>query len=152
MTKPYYRNATTKDALAVANNLRDEDRMEMEGLGHSAVALPFLVLASSTAVAFFDEDGAIGGVGGIYPDPDYPNTGQVWMMCTPIVTRKPQTFVRHLRRWLKEQRDYRLLWNIVDARNTFHHKLLKLLGFKAIKMRYSPPYGLPFMEIVKICV
>ena len=149
--KPFYREATVKDAAVVANNLRKEDLMEVEGLGHSLVVLPFLVHCSSTAIAFFDEDGTIAGVGGIMPD-TRPHVGQVWMLCTPIVTRKPHTFVRHLRRWLKEQHDYRLLWNIADARNHFHHKLLKILGFKAIKMTYQPPHNLPYLEIVKLCV
>ncbi|AGG54535.1 internal virion protein [Cyanophage SS120-1] len=149
--KPYYRKATVKDAILVANNLRKEDREEVEGLGHSPIALPFLVHLSSTAVAFFDEDGTIGGVGGIMPD-KRPHVGQVWMLCTPIVTRKPHTFVRHLKRWLKEQHDYRLLWNIADTRNIFHHKLLKLLGFKALKVTNQAPYFRPYLEIVKLCV
>ena len=148
--KPYYRKATTKDAVLVANNLRKEDLIEVKGLGHNPVVLPFLVQLSTTAVAFFDEDGTIAGVGGIMPD-SKPHVGQVWMLCTPIVQRKPHTFIRHLRRWLKEQHGYRLLWNVVDSRNQFHHKLLKLLGFKAIQMTYQPPYNLPYLEIVKLC-
>lgn len=149
--KPYYRKATVKDAIAVANNLREEDRMEMEGLGHAPIALPFLVQLSTTAVAFFDETGAIGGVGGIMPDYK-EHVGQVWLLCTPIVTKKPHTLVRHIKRWLNEQHDYRLLWNIADARNKFHHKLLKILGFKGIKKVYPPPHQLPYYEIVKLCV
>ena len=149
--KPYYRKATVKDAILVANNLREEDRIEMEGLGHIPIALPFLVQLSTTTVAFFDEDNAIGGVGGIMPDINN-NVGQIWLISTPIITRKPHTFVRQAKRWLNEQQQYRLLWNIADARNKFHHKLLKLLGFKAIKLIYPPPYSLPYYEIVKLCV
>jgi len=150
--KPYYREATAKDALLVANNLREEDREELEGVGHTScpLALLFAVQSSTTAIAFFDEDGTIGGVGGIIPDPR-EGVGIVWMLCTPIVQRKPHTFIRHLRRWLKEQHGYRMLWNIAGAKNTFHHKLLKLLGFRSLRMTYQPPYNLPYLEIVKLC-
>ena len=149
--KPYYRKATVEDAILVANNLREEDRMEMEGLGHHPLALPFLVQLSSNTISFFDDDESIAGVGGIVPD-ERLHVGQVWMLCTPIVTRKPHTFVRHAKRWLNEQHDYRLLWNIADARNKFHHKLLKILGFKGIKLVHPPPHSLPYYEIVKLCV
>ena len=149
--KPYYRKATVKDAILVANNLRKEDRMEMEGLGHHPLSLSFIVQFYSNTVSFFDEDGSIAGIGGIIPD-TREHVGQVWMLCTPIVTRKPHTFVRHLKRWLNEQHEYRLLWNIADARNIFHHKLLKILGFKAIKVVHPPPHALPYYEIVKLCV
>tara|TARA_R100001082_G_C4363450_1_gene160599 strand:- start:888 stop:1352 length:465 start_codon:yes stop_codon:yes gene_type:complete len=149
--KPYYRKATVKDAALVANNLRKEDLREVEGLGHNTLVLPFCVLTSTTAIAFFDSDGSIAGVGGIIPDPR-EGVGIVWMLCTPVVQNKPHTFVRHLKRWLKEQhKDYRMLWNIADARNKFHQKLVKLLGFKCLRMTYQPPYGLPYLEIVKLC-
>ena len=150
--KPYYRKATTKDAILLANNLRKEDREELEGVGHKSVlfALFFIVQLSENAIAFFDEDDSLGGIGGIIPDPR-DGVGIVWMLCTPIVQRKPHTFIRHLKRFLNEQHEYRMLWNIADARNKFHHKLLKLLGFKCLRMTYQPPYGLPYLEIVKLC-
>lgn len=150
--KPYYRDATIKDAMLLANNLRKEDREELEGVGHQNIllALLFIVQSSETAIAFFDEDDSLGGIGGIIPDPR-EGVGIVWMLCTPIVQRKPHTFIRHLRRFLKGQHEYRMLWNIADARNKFHHKLLKLLGFKSLRMTYQPPYNLPYLEIVKLC-
>ena len=59
--------------------------------------------------------------------------------------------MRQAKKWLDEQRNYRLLWNLADARNQFHQKLLRLLGFKAITARPVGPYGLPYLEIVKLC-
>ena len=65
-----YRPATVGDAVQVANNLRPEDLQEMEGLGHTALGVPFSVLASDVAVAFFSKEGVIAGVAGIVPDPN----------------------------------------------------------------------------------
>ena len=148
--KPYYRPATVKDSLAVANNMRPEDRREIEGLGHSPLGLPFCTLVSSPSVAFFDEKDRIAGVAGIIPETDH--IGQVWMICTPVVQEKPQHLVRGARRWLNEDHGFRLLWNLADARNHFHQKMLKLLGFKAIRTVYTGPQNLPYLEIVRLCV
>lgn len=147
---PYIRTATFKDALVVAQNLREEDLRELQGLGQTPLALPFNVALSNPAVTFLDKDGTIGGVAGIVPDPT-PGVGLIWMLCTPVLVRKPHTFVRNAKKWIAEQTEYKLLWNIADERNVFHHKLLKLLGFKALRTVYPPPYALPYLEIVKVC-
>ena len=48
------------------------------------------------------------------------------MLCTPLITSKPHTFVRQAKKWLKSvEPEYKLLWNLADARNHVHHKLLK---------------------------
>ena len=148
----YYREATFADALQVGLNLREEDRREIEGLGHSPLILPACVQTSRESVAFFDEDGAIAGVAGISPDPSNSACGIVWLLCTPVIHNKPQTFVRGARRWLSEhEQKYKLLWNLADARNLYHHKLLRLLGFKALRVVNTRPYFLPYLEIVKLC-
>jgi hypothetical protein len=150
--KPFYREATFADALEVSLDLRPEDRQEIEGLGQSPLILPACVHTSRESVAFFDSDGSIAGVGGISPDPANSAHGLVWLLCTPVITNMPHTFVRGARRWLSEhEHKYELLWNLVDARNHFHHKLLKMLGFKALRVVNTKPYFLPYLEIVKIC-
>ena len=150
--KPSYRKATFADALEVALNLRIEDKQEMEGLGYSPMILPACVQTSSEAVAFFDKKNTIAGVAGISPDPANSSYGIVWMLCTPAVANNPHTFVREARRWLTEHESkYKLLWNLADARNHYHHKLLKMLGFKALRVVNTKPYFLPYLEIVKLC-
>lgn len=76
----------------------------------------------------------------------------VWLLCTPVITRKPQTVVRSALRWLKEHESkYTMLWNLADARNTYHHKLLRLLGFRGIRTVNIGPFFLPYIEIVRLC-
>jgi hypothetical protein len=73
------------------------------------------------------------------------------MICTPHIKKNPVTFVKQVKKWLSEQKQYKVLTNKVDARNKFHHKLLKLLGFKSIRKVITEPYQLPYIEIVKLC-
>ena len=146
----HIRSATVQDAVQVAINLRPEDLQEIEGLGHDPMVVILSVLLSDVAVSFFNTDGEIAGVAGIVKESD--EVGVIWMLCTPAVELNPHTFVRHAKRWLKEeQRNYRLLTNLADARNLYHHKLLRMLGFKALRSVPAGPYNLPYLEIVKLC-
>ena len=149
--KPGYRAATVKDALGVVANIRPEDKREIEGLGHNPIALVWCIDASTSPVAFFNKEGELAGVAGIVPDPR-PGVGQVWMICTPALEKNPHTFVRQAKKWLAQAgKDYQMLWNQMDARNVYHHKLVKLLGFTTLSIVYPPPYHLPYIEIVKLC-
>jgi len=146
------KKATVKDALEVARNIRPEDKMEIEGLGHNLGSLPFSVALSDVAVSFYNKDGDIAGVAGICPS-GTPRNGIIWMICTPTIQTQPITFVRQARKWLAgEEKNYDVLWNYTDIRNTFHHKLLKMLGFKALRILQPAPVYLPYYEIVKLCV
>ena len=74
------------------------------------------------------------------------------MICTPHIKKNPMTFVKQCKKWLSEQKQYKILTNKVDARNKFHHKLLKLLGFKSIRKSYNRTTSTAlYIEIVKLC-
>jgi hypothetical protein len=74
------------------------------------------------------------------------------MICTPGLTAQPITFVKQAKKWIaKEEKNYDVLWNYTDVRNTFHHKLLKMLGFKALRVLQPPPHYLPYYEICRLC-
>lgn len=147
----YIRPATAQDALYVANHLREEDRQEIEGLGHSPLALVWCVETSAHAVAFYNTHGELSGIAGVGYD-DRDRVGQIWMVCTPAIEKSPVTFVRQAKLWLAEVgRDYDLLWNLMDCRNKMHHKLVKMLGFKSLRYVPMAPYNIPYIEIVK-CV
>jgi len=150
--KPYYRNATVADAINVAKNIRKEDKLEMEGLGQSPNSLFFHVLLSEITVSFFNKHNKICGVAGIQRDPKYPNVGKIWMICTPELEHNPVTFVKQAKKWISEQTDFTMLHNIADARNIYHHKLLKLLGFVSLNKVYIGSNQLEYIEIVKLCV
>ena len=149
--KPYYRPATVEDAIRVGQNIRPEDKNEIEGLGHTVSVLPICYHQSSISVAFFNHENEIAGIAGVVDD-EQPYVGQIWMICTPAIAKNPHTFVRQARKWVDGlSGSYRMLWNIADARNTLHHKFLHLLGFKTTATQYPEPYYLPYLEIVKLC-
>ena len=146
----YYRPATYRDGLVVLNQMRPEDKAEVTGMGFDLLHVPLGVLTSEHSTYFHvDEEPA--GIAGVVRLS--PTEGQIWMLCTPLITTRPHTFVRQAKKWLREvEREYTLLWNLADARNHVHHKLLKHLGFKALRTVPTGPESLPYYEIVKLCV
>lgn len=146
----YYRTSTLGDSIELINNIRQEDKQEVEGTGLTVLDLPFLVAGSSHATTFFNPKEHLAGMAGIV---DHANgSGQIWMLCTPVIHDAPVLFIRQAKRWLKLiENDYQLLWNWADTRNHMHHKLLKHLGFKAIRTVPIGPDNLPYFEIIKLC-
>ena len=147
----YYRKATYKDGLMIINKLRQEDKAEVEGMGFPALHIPYAILVSEHPTIFTNKNGEPAGIAGVVRLDN--QIGQIWMLCTPVIHDAPITFVREAKKWLAEaEKEYSLLWNLADARNHIHHKLLKHLGFKALQSRLVGPNNLPYLEIVKLCV
>ncbi len=145
------RTSTVEDSLRLINNIRIEDKREVEGVGQTVLDLPFLVLNSSHPTTFFTPGGSMVGMAGIVDQVN--GSGQIWMLCTPAIHHTPITFIRQAKLWLKDkQQHYHLLWNLADTRNIEHHKLLRHLGFKALRVVPVGPEQLPYYEIVKLCV
>lgn len=134
----------------VANNLRTEDLQELKAFGADILNIPAGVISSEHATTFYDRECVIAGVAGVVRECNH--VGQIWMLCTPQISKVPHTFVRGAHKWLAEvEKDYRLLWNLADARNHVHRKLLRNLGFRAMRTIPVGREGLPFLEIVKLC-
>ena len=70
------------------------------------------------------------------------------MVCTSSILTFPHTFAREAKRFVNS-RDEKLLWNIVDKRNTVHIKLLRFLGFKFLRELKHGPNQLSFMEFCR---
>ena len=140
----YIHPITREAALEVASNLRPEDRREVEE-GHGLDPIEELTLAvhRSTCVWFEVPNGKTAGMAGVGPN------GEVWMLCTPAILEYPITFAREAKRFI-ENRDEKLLWNIVDKRNKVHLKLLKFLGFKFLKEISHGPNQLSFIEFCRV--
>ena len=146
-----YRPATIRDGFTVAQTIRKEDLQELRGLGYDLHNIPVGLLTSEHPTVFFTKEGEIAGCAGV--NREEGNVGRIWMLCTKAIHKEPITFVRQAKKWLNNiESNYRLLWNLADARNHTHHKLLRHLGFKAIR---AIPVGEEqnlYLEIVRLCV
>ena len=140
--KPY----TEEVAKQVAASLLPDDLEEIRGLGYEADMIPYWLSISDHAVTIHNYTGEASGVAGVAPG------HSVWMLCTPAIQGMPTGLLRGARAWLREvEKDHPYLWNIADCRNKTHHRLLRHLGFKALRTVYPEPYHLPYYEIVKLC-
>ena len=131
-------------AVEVASNLRPDDFREVyEGHGH----FPLLHLPQYTfngeSVYFEVPNGKTAGMAGVEPD------GSIWLLCTPAIHDYPLTFAREAKRFV-DSREHKLLWNIVDKRNTVHLKLLQFLGFKFLRELKHGPNQLTFIEFCRV--
>ena len=135
---------TEEAALGVASNLLPDDYREVaEGHGHDPMeAIPQCSKIGDT-IYFTVPDGQLAGIAGVQPD------GRIWMLCTPAILKYPKTFAREARRFV-ESREEKLLWNIVDKRNTVHMKLLRFLGFKFLRELKHGPNNLSFIEFCRV--
>ena len=131
-------------AVEVASNLRADDYREVwEGHGHfPRWYIPFAAFNGDT-VYFEVPNGKTAGLAGVQEG------GKIWMLCTPAIHDYPFTFAREAKRFI-ESREEKLLWNIVDKRNTAHLKLLKFLGFKFLRELEHGPNKLTFIEFCRV--
>ena len=142
----YIHPITMEAAVHVASNLRDDDYREVfEGHGqYPLLQIPFAAFNGET-VYFTDADSRIAGLAGVQ------DGGKIWMLCTNVIHDVPILFARQARRWI-ESREDKILWNIVDKRNTAHLKLLKFLGFKFLRELKHGPNNITFIEFCKLSV
>ena len=154
MTHEYIRPATLEDIQWLVPRLRDADIREVEdSLGvNPGEILPAQLVLSHPCNVMVAETGEIVGIYGVLPDEHNPDLGYVWMHCTDNLANFPFQFLRRCRANVLElQKKYKILCNVVDARNEVHIKWLKWCGFKFIAEH--PQYGLkqlPFYEFVRI--
>ena len=130
-------------AVEVASNLRPDDYREVyEGHGHFPLLHLPLSVCNESSVYFTVPNGKTAGMAGVEYD------GSIWMLCTPAIHEYPLTFAREAKRFVDSRKE-KLLWNIVDKRNTVHLKLLQFLGFKFLRELKYGPNQLTFIEFCK---
>ena len=142
----FIKPCTPELALSVGQNLRWEDRREVEQttgmVAEACVVQSYYLSVYDQCVYFEVPNGKAAGVAGVTPQ------NVIWMLCTEASTEFPHTFVREARRWV-DSLPNTYVFNHADMRNEAHIKLLKLLGFTFI--RYHVVNNVPLIEFIKLC-
>jgi hypothetical protein len=135
------------DIDAIAPNLRDADRLEVEACTALDMHEALSSCARSSALVWaIDIDGVPAGVFGAVPFSLLGGVGCPWLLGTPALERAPSSLTRQGRRYIRRMLSvFPGLTNYVDARNEKSIRWLRALGFNfdATPVPYGL-YGLPF--------
>jgi hypothetical protein len=108
------------------------------------------IVRSSQCYAVELASGEVAALFGVAPSPE-ARLGSVWMLGSDALFSIRLTFLRHSRRWVETLfRDYTLLGNFVDERNTVHVQWLKWLGFRFLRRAPIGRNGEVFLEFVRL--
>ena len=153
--KFHWRKSTPNDIVEVAENMRQEDIEEcFAHSGSSPVQSLFeCFFTSNPCMTMISRHGNPMGMWGIIKQPN--KSGQVWMLgCKNMLedSRDKREFLRQSRIELKKlHKEFPVLFNYIDARNTVHLRWLTFMGFTIIRKHETFGYeGRPFYEFVKI--
>lgn len=138
-----------EDALFIANNMRQADREELQA---SFGMPPELILPQAIGrprVLTWEADGKPVAIGGV--DPSIPFVGVVWMVATDDIVKHRMKFLRQCKPVLDQlHKEYPILTNMVDARNSLHIRWLKWLGFVFTqKIEKWGAQSVPFYEFAR---
>lgn len=150
------RPTTEADIHELAENLRDQDRLEIEagaGVGiDPVVPIMFGFIEGDWCQTAVGGDGrlvAIFGIGAYLALG--PGIGNPWLLSTPAILDFPKEFLRGSRRIISEMHElYPLLVTHVDKRNTVSDRWMRWLGFSMVR---EFPFGvqqLPHYEAVRL--
>lgn len=144
-----------EDVRPIALNLRQADRDEIQaGSGRSPLQVVGDSVGCSTEVYTIFETKTMlpCAIFGIAPSHYAPLATQIWCLGTDKLSFVGVGFLKASVFYInKFQKQYPVLTNVVDCRNTVHIRYLEWLKFKFI--RILPTYGVeqrPFVEFCRI--
>lgn len=151
MIQAHVRPARLEDVPVLADNLREADVEEIKAAsGSDPRGALYRGLRDGKAYVACLPNGIPVTMYGVVPM--LPQVGGIWMVASKQFHLVHRQFLRECRGALEDiSRDYRLVYNFTDARNTVHHRWIKWLGFSIIKRHETFGHeGRPFLEFVKI--
>jgi hypothetical protein len=152
---PYARPAVPQDAHFLAPRMRPEDIAEVAALsGHTPLqSLLASLEEGAECLSIIDNHEEVVGMFGINHWPDFgEDQAAVWLLASPGLVAIQREFMRQTRSMLRMfHRQYPLLWNVVDERNTTHIRWLRYFGFSFLQRHERLGVeGRPFLEFVRI--
>ena len=142
--------ATRDEVKDVAANLRKEDFQE--GLALRGIDIrPWMVENYNPGCTYVMKNSAGDNVGLCGVDDVGNLEGLIWMVATPKLLDHQIEFLRHGRLWIEEAtRPYKVVGNIVHAKNEVHLKWLKWCGFTFLRKIQAGPFKEDFYEFLKV--
>ncbi len=139
------RPATFRDALTLS--LRRADRDEVEALtGRDARAVLVESVEKSASAWAGLADGKLVCLFGVVPMTLTGVTGIPWLLGSDQVAAYSREFLRRNKGYVQTMlKDFPVLTNVVDARNTVSIRWLRWLGFTLGEPLPMGPLGLPFI-------
>lgn len=150
---PYYRPAAAGDVQIVAPKLRQQDVDEVKASSglEPLEALQLSCLYSVEVNAIVASDGEVIGLFGVTKTPDFL-VGCPWLLASDRLPEIRKDFLPQSLLWVKRiNKQFPVLRNYVDQRNTKAIRWLKYLGFTFVDL--IEDYGVgkkPFYEFVRI--
>lgn len=142
----------TADADLLSPFLRLADIAEVRassGLSPKDALLHGMAYSDPCYTGFVDDAPIM--IFGVCPE-DNPMIGRVWLLGSDGIVAHKYDFLRKSKWWLEHfHKQFPVLYNYIDARNTYHIKWLQWLGFSFI--REYPDYGVEkrlFYQFVRI--
>lgn len=138
--------------IVLSERLREADKAEIKAIS----GLPPLrgliesVSLSSVSYSIMEEGIPVAMYGARKTQEDL---GLVWMLASEAIERNTFQFLRKSVEYIDALHDEvgcAVLTNLIDKRNTLHHKWVKWIGFSMGKEEPHGPYGLPFYRITRI--
>lgn len=142
------------DAERLVPVLREADRQEAFAASGCTPLVAILkgVEWSSFPLTIMDDQEHVAGIFGVVPF--HSGAGVIWMLGSDALTHAPLSwqFIRRSREWCDQlNKQFPILFNIVDERNTVHIRWLKWCGF--VFLNRHPEFGhekRPFLEFARI--
>ncbi len=138
----------------IAQRLREADLREIKAnLGQDPlIVLERGIAQSDPCYTVVNEQNKPLALFGVVPDTGDPDVGLVWLLASDELAQHPFFVLRNTHKWVEKlQRQYRVLWNHIDARNELHIRWLQWSGFTVL--RRIENFGVeqrPFYEFEKV--
>ena len=144
--------ATPDHAAQLAPNLRPADRREVQALTGLPPEIVLPQVLRPNTMAGFTDMGELAVLFGADPVPGFPEVGVIWMVANDVIVRRPLEFHQSAKAMLAQfHRQYPLLTNVMDERNTVHRRWLSLLGFSFVRrIEQWGAESRPFLEFARL--
>ena len=150
----FVQRASLEDVTYISKNLRQADIDECDALlaMPPELVLPQAVQADRRVWTFHRDDGLPVGVFGVDATPQLPHVGTVWMCSTGVINEHKREFLTESKPYVLALNDeFPIITNMVDARNTLHHRWLKWLGFAFLRrVEKWGARSIPFYEFARL--